>query len=140
MSSSEGLKNTEESIPVVSLFPKEVFASKLSPIFESDIIDVITGEKIGRVDFQLNHREKTIIIQSVQIDKPRQGYGVSLYKLIQSLYPKYQLQSSDGMVAKSDESQEKPNAVYLWEKLVQLGYAEECGNGEFKMKIKKDLL
>ncbi len=122
-----------ESYPKVSINPTEKFPSKLSPILHSEVIDVVSGEAVGTVEFQLQHRDKTFLVQDVSIHKAKQGYGVSLYLLLQSLYPTYQLVSGD-MSAKDDPRQEKPNAVYLWEKLVRLGYAEEYEKGKFRMK------
>jgi hypothetical protein len=126
--------NLEQPFHSISLDPKETFASKISPIFESIVIDTNTGEKIGTVKFQLNHRDKTIIVQDINIDKPRQGYGIEVYKTIQQMYPDYQLQSSDQMTKRETASQMKPNAVYLWEKLVREGLAEGDANVGFKMK------
>jgi hypothetical protein len=120
--------------PSISLAPVEVFPSKISPILESEVTDSNSKEVVGKVNFQLNHRDKSIIVQSVTIDKPKQGYGVEVYKSIQHRYPDYQLQSSGQMNKKDTEDQEKPNAVYLWEKLVKLGLAEGDKNGGFKMK------
>lgn len=130
----EQLKNISESFPEVIMTPVEKFASKLTPIFESDIFDKINGEKIGHIDFKLNHNQKIITVESIVIHTPKQGYGASVYKSLQSGYPEYQLISSGQMRAKTIESQEKPNVIYLWEKLVSLGYAEKDGKGGFKMK------
>jgi hypothetical protein len=130
----EQFKNTPESFPEVIIIPMEKFSSKLTPIFESDIFDKTSGVKIGHLDFKLNHNQKIITIESIVIQIPKQGYGVSLYNTLQSMFPKYQLISSGQMRAKSIESQEKPDAVYLWEKLVSLGYAEGDRINGFKMK------
>ncbi|MDP3965690.1 MAG: hypothetical protein Q8Q13_02740 [bacterium] len=126
----------KESLPSVLLRPQETFSSKISPIFHSDVRDATTGKEIGYVDFQLNHAKKTITVTDVKmkVNKQGQGYGVSLYRFLQSKYPEYQLQSSDQMSEKRDVSQEKPNAVKLWEKLLRLGDAEEDGKDGFRMK------
>ena len=126
--------NQEKPTKGVVLQPELKFAAKLTPIYFSEILDIATGEKVGFVEFQLDHRAKTIIISVIDIKNPRQGYGVSVYKAIQESYPDYTLESSDQMNKKDNEDQEKPNAVYLWEKLVKLGLAEKNRDGGFKMK------
>ena len=130
----ENFSNNRENLPVILIQPQESFGSKLSPAFESDILDGTTHEKVGHVTFKLRHRPKIIVVEDIVITHPKQGYGVSLYKTLQSTYPDYQLVSSGQMKAKDLDSQEKPNAVYLWEKLVSLGFAEEDGSGGFRMK------
>jgi hypothetical protein len=75
-----------------------------------------------------------MLVQHISINAPKQGYGAALYKLLQNLYPEYRLVSSGAMNAKTDPSQEKANAVYLWEKLVRLGYAETSEENQFRMK------
>jgi len=130
--SLEILKAEEENKKVL-INPLEVFPSKQTPIFASEVVDVNTGESVGAVEFQLNNLTREIIIQSVLLIKKRQGYGEALYKCIQFTYPSYRLISSDQMNARSSENQEKSNAKYLWEKLVRKGIAEKDETGRFKM-------
>jgi hypothetical protein len=130
----ERFSNNAENFPTVSIQPKESFASKLSPTFESDIFDGVSNEKIGHITFKLRHEPKIMVVEDIIIARPKQGYGVSLYRTLQAQYPEYRLISSGQMKSKDSDSQEKPNAVYLWEKLVSLGFAEEDREGGFRMK------
>jgi len=120
--------------PEVSLNPNEVSRSTQTITLSSKITDKTKGEEVGWVDFKLSTSRKTLTIETINIVKKKQGYGESSYRLLQSMYPDYTLVSSSQMNKKDDPAQEKPNAVYLWEKLVRLGYAEEDGTGGFRMK------
>ncbi|MBP7805248.1 MAG: hypothetical protein KA052_03475 [Candidatus Pacebacteria bacterium] len=130
-------QNQSEKIKKVTIVPEEKFASKLTPIYTSEITDPETGEDVGSVDFQLKIKEKKMIVQHIYINKPRQGYGVSTYRMLRDLYPDYTLNDSgEAMRAKDNPEQELANAEYLWKKLVQLGDAEEIEGGGYRMKIK----
>lgn len=126
--------NNPEGFKKVSLRPVISFESKVNPIFESEIFDSKTQEVVGRLEFSLNQKREIIHIPSIFIKKPREGYGISVYKKIQEMYPEYTLQSSEQMNKKDDKMQEKPNAVYLWEKLESLGLAEKRGETFFMKK------
>ncbi len=127
--------SVHETVPrSIALEPTEKFPSKIAPIYESRVTDTDSGEEVGFVEFQLNHRSKTLIIQHISINKPKQGYGAGLYRYLQGLYPDFELHSSDQMNAKEHVEQEKPNAVYPWEKLVKEGLAEEDPDGGFRMR------
>lgn len=132
MEGAISFENSLEQLPEVSFTePHVTFNSKINPIFESELLD-FNGEKVGRIEFSLNNKSRIMIVQRITIDKPRSGYGASTYKTLQNMYPDYRLMSSDNMV--KDPLEEKPNEIYLWEKLVRLGYAEEYEKGKFRMK------
>jgi hypothetical protein len=123
----------EIELPIISLEQTSLFDSKVSPIYNNKIFND-QGEQVGRVDYQLNHQNKTIIIPAIEINKTREGYGKAVYKYIQDSHQGYQLKSSDSMTHKTDPFQEFPDAVRLWESLVKAGLAEKTETG-YQMKI-----
>lgn len=140
MELKEGSEGREKAVvlePVLTGFPPEKSAIST---YRTDIKDAVTNEKVGWLAFSLHHgvgtRPRKMIVDDIKIDRQREGYGVATYKSLQSQYPDYELHSGQ-MNAKTDPTQEKPNAVYLWEKLVSLGLAEKDGSGGFHMKSTK---
>lgn len=139
MELKEGAERREKSVvlePVLTGFPAEKSAISA---YRSDIKDAVSQEKVGWMQFSLHHgvgtRRQKMIVDDIKIERQREGYGVATYKSLQSLYPGYELRSGQ-MHAKTDPAQEKPNAVFLWEKLVSLGLAEQ-DNGSFHMRSLK---
>ena len=120
------------NLPKISLEQKSSFDSRTSPIYYTAIFND-AHEEVGSVDYQLLHKDHKIIIQSVEISQQRKGYGKAVYKHIQNMYPDYTLTSSDSMVHKTNEDQEMPDAVRLWESLVKSDLAEKTDTG-YKMK------
>ncbi len=119
-------------LPQVNLEITSSFDSKLSPIYYNKILNS-AGEEIGKVDYQLQHKDKKIIIQSIEIKDQGKGYGKAVYKSVQDRYPDYRLVSSDQMTHKTNSEQELPDAVRLWESLVKSGLAEKTEDG-YQMK------
>lgn len=119
-------------LPKISLEQRSSFDSKTSPIYYTTIFND-AHEEIGTIDYQLLHKDHAIIIQSVEICQQGKGYGKAVYKHIQNLYPDYTLVSSDMMIHKTDEAQEIPDAIRLWESLVKADLAEKTETG-YRMK------
>ena len=117
----------------VRLEPRIILESPVTPLYESEIIDAVTNERVGTLSFMVNDLNKTVFVSDIEIDKRRQGYGVATYKYIQSIYPDHILTSGQ-MNRKDDPNQEKPNAEYLWLKLVGLGLAEKMPDGSYRMR------
>lgn len=136
MELKDGPERREKSVtlePVLTGFPAEKSAIST---YRADIKDAVTHEKVGWVAFSLHHavgtRSARMVVDDIKIERQREGYGVAAYKSLQSFHPSYELRSGQ-MNAKTDPAQEKPNAVYLWEKLVSLGLAEKKDSGDFYM-------
>lgn len=119
----------------ISLSPVGCFHPKVTEFFNSKILDKDSNSDVGEIYFQLKEKTKTIIVQSIDIDIKKEGYGVAVYKMISEMYPDFTLVSSSEIAKKDSADQEKPNAIYLWDKLVSLGYAEKDElTGIYKMK------
>ncbi|HEY0220812.1 MAG TPA: hypothetical protein VGC58_01165 [Candidatus Paceibacterota bacterium] len=131
----EGIPEIQSvELPEITLEQVDLFDSKKDPIFYTRILNA-AGENIGKVHYMLRSKTKEIVISHIGITSPRQGYGKATYKYIQDMYPDYTLVSSgkENMVHKTDENQEIPDAIRLWESLVKAGLAEF--NGEvYRMK------
>ncbi len=100
----------------------------------------IIGEKEGLLGYAeiILRKDKTIFIRGIEIKNPNfrsKGYGKSIYKHIQETHLDYIVVSDpDTMDVKTNENQEKSDAVYMWDSLVKEGLAIKSAEKNYRFQ------